>query len=354
MTRYAEALEGLQRSPQAWLVTGVAGFIGSHLAETLLKHGQKVTGLDNFATGRRDNLEALREAVGEEAWKRFTFLESDIRDLEACREACAGVDRVLHQAALGSVVRSVEKPLDSHEANVTGFLHMLLAARDAGVKRLVYASSSAAYGDDPQLPKVEDRMGRCLSPYGLTKLVDELYADIFARCYGFEAVGLRYFNVFGPRQDPHSAYAAVIPAFIEGLLEGKPVYINGDGLTSRDFCYVDNVVQANLLAALTDDANAVNTAYNVAVGGQTSLNALYAHIQAALSPRFPHARSAKPIHRDFRKGDMKFSQADISKARNRLGYEPAFDVKAGLERTIDWFVAQRRRRDESQPRQAVA
>lgn len=354
MTTYDDTLPLLAGAPQTWLVTGVAGFIGSHLAETLLRHGQRVVGLDSFATGRRENLDHIRENVGDAAWSHFRFHEADIRDLNACRIACEGVDRVLHQAALGSVVRSVEKPIDSHEANVTGFLHMMVAARDAGVKRFVYASSSAAYGDDPQLPKVEDRMGRCLSPYGLTKLMDELYADIFARCYGTQAVGLRYFNVFGPRQDPHSAYAAVIPAFIDGLVEDKPVYINGDGLTSRDFCYIDNVVQANLLAALTGKPEAVNTAYNVAVGGQTSLNELYAHIKATLAPRYPHVRNAQPVHRDFRKGDMKFSQADISKARNRLGYEPVFDVKTGLERTIAWFVDQHERRAGVPPQQAAA
>jgi UDP-N-acetylglucosamine 4-epimerase len=338
MTNYEETLDKIVNEPQTWLVTGVAGFIGSHLAETLVRHGQAVVGLDNFATGLRSNIEYL-QGVAAEAPGTFQFIEGDIRKLDDCREAVTGVDRVLHQAALGSVVRSVENPIDSHDANVTGFIHMLTAARDAGVKRMVYASSSAAYGDDPQLPKVEDRMGRCLSPYGLTKLMDELYADIFSRCYGFETIGLRYFNVFGPRQDPHSAYAAVIPAFIDGLLEGKPVYINGDGLTSRDFCFIDNVVQANLLAALTTDPHAVNTAYNVAVGEQTSLNDLYGVIHANLSARFPHVRAARPIYRDFRKGDMKFSEANIAKAENRLGYRPQYRVAEGLGKTIDWYVA---------------
>ena len=339
MSSYEEALKRLEGDPQTWLVTGVAGFIGSHLAETLLKYGQRVVALDSFVTGRRENLDDIRRSVGDQAWKRFKFFEGDICSLELCRQACEGVERVLHQAALGSIVRSVEDPIATHDANVTGFLNMQVAAREAGVKRFVYASSSAAYGDSPGLPKVEDRIGNALSPYGLSKRMDELYADVFARCYGFGSIGLRYFNVFGPRQDPHSAYAAVIPAFIAGLLEGKPVYINGDGLTSRDFCYIDNVVQANLLCALTENAEAINTPFNVAVGEQTSLNDLYARIQQILASRFPRVLGAKPIHRDFRPGDVKFSQADIGKARRLLGYEPRYRVAEGLEKTVAWYVA---------------
>jgi UDP-N-acetylglucosamine 4-epimerase len=331
--------ERLGGRPRTWLVTGAAGFIGSHLAETLLKAGQAVVGLDNFSTGKRENLSHVKVAVGDRAWRNFRFIEGDIRSLESCRDACRSVELVLHQAALGSVPRSIDDPLSAHDSNVNGFLNMLVAARDAGVTRFVYASSSATYGDDPQLPKVEGRIGRPMSPYGLTKHVNELYADVFATCYGFDTIGLRYFNVFGPRQDPNGAYPAVIPAFIAGLIRAQTVYINGDGGAARDFCYIDNVVQANLLAATAQDAAALNRVYNVALGEQTSLTELFDLIKAIVAARFPLARAARPVHREPRRGDLRFSRADISLAQRLLGYRPAHRVKQGLEKTIDWYVA---------------
>jgi UDP-N-acetylglucosamine 4-epimerase len=336
-----EALEEpLRGRPRTWLVTGAAGFIGSHLAQTLLDAGQTVVGLDNFSTGKRQNLSHVKDAVGERAWRNFRFIEGDIRSLECCRDACGSVELVLHQAALGSVPRSIDDPLCAHDSNVNGFLNMLVAARDAGVTRLVYASSSATYGDDPQLPKVEERIGRPMSPYGLTKYVNELYAGVFATCYGFDTIGLRYFNVFGARQDPSGAYPAVIPAFISGLVRNQPVYINGDGGAARDFCYIENVVQANLLAATVQDAAALNQVYNVALGEQTSLIELFDMIKAALAGRFPHAHAARPLHREVRRGDLRFSRADISLAQRLLGYRPAYRVREGLEKTIDWYVAE--------------
>ena len=331
--------ERLAGNPRTWLVTGAAGFIGSHLVENLLRAGQTVVGLDNFSTGKRENLVAVREALPERLARNFRFIEGDIRSLDTCRDACRSVELVLHQAALGSVPRSIDDPIASMDSNVTGFLNMMVAARDAGVTRMVYASSSATYGDHPALPKVEPVIGKPMSPYGLTKYVNELTASVFATCYGFDAIGLRYFNVFGPRQDPNGAYAAVIPAFIGGLIRGQTVYINGDGKTARDFCYIDNVVQANLLAATADNAGAVNQVYNVAIGEQTSLTELFDIIKAALLPRFPQLRGVKPVHREIRRGDLRFSQADIGKATGLLGYRPAYRIKQGLERTIDWYIA---------------
>lgn len=330
----------IAQQPRTWLVTGVAGFIGSNLLEALLGLGQRVVGLDNFSTGYRHNLEQVRAAVGAEAWSSFRFIEGDIRSPEACREACRGVDIVLHQAALGSVPRSIEDPVTTHDCNVTGFLNMLVAARDAGVQRFVYAASSAAYGDWPGLPKVEDTIGRPLSPYGAGKRMNELYADVFGRCYGLQTVGLRYFNVFGPRQDPDGAYAAVIPKWIAAMLRGEPVYVNGDGETSRDFCYIDNVVQANLLGGTTRNAAALNEVYNVAVAEQISLNELFAALRGLLGARDAQFRCAPPVHRDFRPGDVRFSRADIDKARRLLGYQPTCRAHEGLERAIDWYVAQ--------------
>jgi len=324
---------------QTWLVTGCAGFIGSNLIESLLQRGQKVVGLDNFSTGFQHNLDQVEAAVGRETWKRFRFIEGDIRSLDTCREACKGVDYVLHEAALGSVPRSIDDPIASHESNVTGFLNMLVAARDARVKRFVYAASSAAYGDHPGLPKVEETIGRPLSPYGAGKHMNELYADVFGRCYGLETVGLRYFNVFGPRQDPDGAYAAVIPKWIAAMLRGETVYINGDGETARDFCYIDNVVQANILAATADNAEAVNRVYNVALGDQTSLNQLFASLAELLAARDASFDCAPPVYRDFRPGDVRFSRADISKATNLLGFKPTVRVDDGLERALDWYVA---------------
>jgi len=324
---------------QTWLVTGCAGFIGSNLIESLLQRGQKVVGLDNFSTGFRHNLDQVEAAVGRETWKRFRFIEGDIRSLDTCRQACKGVDYVLHEAALGSVPRSIDDPITSHESNVTGFLNMLVAARDAKVRRFVYAASSAAYGDHPGLPKVEETIGRPLSPYGAGKYMNELYADVFGRCYGLETVGLRYFNVFGPRQDPDGAYAAVIPKWIAAMLRGETVYINGDGETARDFCFIDNVVQANILAATAANPEAANRVYNVALGDQTSLNQLFASLRELLAARDASFDCAPPVYRDFRAGDVRFSRADISKATNLLGFKPTVPVHDGLERALDWYVA---------------
>jgi UDP-N-acetylglucosamine/UDP-N-acetylgalactosamine 4-epimerase len=325
-------------TPRLWLVTGVAGFIGSNLLETLLNLGQRVIGLDNFSTGHRDNLDQVRDAVDPKAWKRFRFIKGDIRSAATCHRVCRGVDVVLHQAALGSVPRSIDDPLATHENNVTGFLQMLVAARDAGVKRFVYAASSAAYGDHAALPRVEANVGRPLSPYAASKFMDELYAHAFARCYSTSAIGLRYFNVFGPRQDPDGAYAAVIPRWIAAMLRRDKVYIYGDGETSRDFCFIDNVVQANLLAATTTSDEAQNEVYNVAVGEQTSLNQLFAILQGLCSSHVPGHVATPAIHVDFRPGDVRFSRADISKAERLLGYRPTCRVQEGLTRAFDWYV----------------
>jgi UDP-N-acetylglucosamine 4-epimerase len=337
-TKYAELLARIKAKPRAWLVTGAAGFIGSHLAEQLLRLDQEVVGLDNIATGKPENLRLLKEGLSERQKRAFRFIEGDIRSLETCREACAGVDLVLHQAALGSVPRSIDDPIASNAANVTGFLNMLVAARDAGVERMVYASSSAVYGDHPVLPKTEPVIGKPMSPYGLSKHANELYASVFATCYGFDTVGLRYFNVFGARQDPNGAYAAVIPAFISALVLNRTAYINGDGTAARDFCFIDNVVQANLLAATTENEAALNQVYNVALGDQTSLVELFELIRGLVAQRFLHARGAKPVFREPRRGDLKYSKADVSKAVALLGYEPAVRVKQGLEQAIDWYV----------------
>lgn len=334
--RYQEIKEALRHSPRTWLVTGVAGFIGSNLLETLLCLDQNVVGLDNFATGFRHNLEHVRSLVGEHQWENFRFIEGDIRSREDCRVACQGADYVLHQAALGSVPRSIEDPLTTNENNITGFLNMLTAARDTGVRRFVYAASSSTYGDHPALPKVEDQIGRPLSPYAVTKYVNELYAEVFARCYGFKSIGLRYFNIFGPRQDPNGAYAAVIPKWFAALLGGETVYINGDGETSRDFCYIANAVQANLLAACADDG-AANEVYNVAVGGRTTLNELFDLIRARVASVAPMAVEAKPVYRDFRAGDVRHSLADIGKAQRLLGYSPTHSIEQGLDEAAAWY-----------------
>jgi UDP-N-acetylglucosamine 4-epimerase len=335
--------DALQRTVAAtrrrWLVTGAAGFIGSHLVETLLALGQDVVGLDDFSTGHRRNLEDVRGAVGEEVAQRFAFVEGDITDPATCRRACAGVDTVLHHAALGSVPRSIADPLATHAANATGFVNMLAAAREAGVRRFVYAASSSTYGDHPALPKVEDAIGRPLSPYAVTKYVNELYADVFARCYGVETVGLRYFNVFGTRQDPEGAYAAVIPRWIRAIARGEPVTIHGDGETSRDFCFVANAVQANLRAALATDAAALNQVYNVAVGERTTLNGLFGTLAALVRDRRAGLEIPRPIHDAFRPGDVRHSQADIGKAARLLGYAPTHDLRAGLEAALPWYLA---------------
>ncbi|HWJ70595.1 MAG TPA: SDR family oxidoreductase [Sphingobium sp.] len=321
---------------RVWLVTGVAGFIGSNLLEALLANDQEVVGLDNFSTGHRRNLEEVERQVGTQRWNRFRFVEADIRDAAACRQAMHGVDIVLHQAALGSVPRSVADPLTSHEVNITGFLNVLEAARGAGVSRFVYAASSSTYGDEASLPKIEDRIGQPLSPYAVTKLANEIYAAVYARCYGFRATGLRYFNVFGQRQDPNGAYAAVIPKWTAAMIADAPVTIYGDGETSRDFCYIANAVQANLRVALADD-DAQGEVYNVAAGDRTSLIELFTELRQQLSSHQLHYR-LDPLFTDFRRGDVRHSQADISKARHRFGFEPTHDVRQGIAETIDWYV----------------
>jgi UDP-N-acetylglucosamine 4-epimerase len=338
LTSYETVTHQLTSESRTWLITGVAGFIGSNLLETLLKLDQKVIGLDNFFTGYRHNLDEVRSLVTESQWRRFTFIEGDIREPDTCRKACAGVDFVLHQAALGSVPRSLEDPLLTNACNITGFLNMLIAARDEKVKRFVYAASSSTYGDQPDLPKKEDIIGKPLSPYAVTKLVNELYADVFASAYGTEAVGLRYFNVFGPRQDPDGAYAAVIPLWIGAMLRGRPVYMNGDGETSRDFCYIANAVQANVLAALTGNPDAVNRVYNVAIGERTSLNTLFSLLRENLGARFPDILKAGPVYRDFRPGDVRHSMADITRAKTLMGFTPTHDIRQGLVEAMDWYV----------------
>jgi UDP-N-acetylglucosamine/UDP-N-acetylgalactosamine 4-epimerase len=338
MTKYQDIQQYLRGHQHHWMITGVAGFIGSNLLEALLKLNQKVTGLDNFLAGYRHNLEQVKELVGPEAWRNFNFIEGDIRNLEDCVDACKGVDYVLHHAAIGSVPRSIEDPIFTNENNISGFLNVLVASRDAAVKRFVYAASSSTYGDHPGLPKVESVIGKPLSPYAVTKYVNELYADVFARCYGTESIGLRYFNIFGPRQDPNGAYAAVIPLWIAALINNQTLRINGDGETSRDFCFVDNVIQANLLAAMDKSPEAVNQVYNVALNDCTTLNQLYEMMKSLLMKQFPHLQQHRPEYVDFREGDVRHSQADISKAVRLLGYEPSHRIDAGLKQAMDWYV----------------
>ena len=335
-------LLALKEMRRTWLITGVAGFIGCNLLAAILKGGQRVVGLDNFSTGHRRNLDQIQAAVTPEQWRDFSFIEGDIRDPTACRNACGDADYVLHQAALGSVPRSIADPITTNQNNIDGFLNMLVAARDArggrGVERFVYAASSSTYGDHPDLPKVEAKLGRPLSPYAVTKYVNELYAEVFARTYGLDSVGLRYFNVFGPHQDPDGAYAAVIPKWIAALMRDETVWINGDGETSRDFCYIDNAVQANLLAATTRVPDALNQVYNVAVGERTSLNDLHRQIQQELRARRPELKLRPAEYREFRAGDVRHSLADIGKARRLLGYQPSHTLAQGLKTAMDWYV----------------
>ena len=372
---YTQLKNRLATEPHTWLITGVAGFIGSNLLETLLKLNQKVVGLDNFATGHQHNLDEVQSLVTAEQWENFNFILGDIRNLVDCQHAMhfrhsreggnpvfqegVPVEYVLHQAALGSVPRSVEDPITTNSVNIDGFLNMLIAARDAKVKRFVYAASSSTYGDHPDLPKVEDKIGKPLSPYAVTKYVNELYADVFARTYNFNTIGLRYFNVFGPRQDPNGAYAAVIPKWIASMIKGEPVYINGDGETSRDFCFIENVRQINLLAATINTlplppgegggggafqgegaggSDPTNQVYNVAVGDRTTLNQLYEQLHLNLLPSYPHLQGAKPVYRDFRAGDVRHSLADISKAATLLGYQPTHRIGEGLKVAMEWYV----------------
>jgi UDP-N-acetylglucosamine 4-epimerase len=332
-------LKELKASPRTWLVTGVAGFIGSNLLEALLRADQTVVGLDNFATGSQANLGDVKASVEPERWGRFTFLQGDIRDLGDCQRACEGVDYVLHEAALGSVPRSIQDPIATNQANIDGFLNMLVASRDQKVGRFVYAASSSTYGDHPDLPKREDKIGQPLSPYAVTKLVNELYAKVFGNTYGLQTIGLRYFNVFGRRQSPHGPYAAVIPLWISSMLHRRAVSINGDGETSRDFCYVENVVQINLLAATSTDQSAIGQVYNVAFGGRTTLNQLHEKLRSSLALHDPEIGSLVPTYLPFRAGDVRHSQADISKAAGLLGYAPQFDVDRGLDEALDWYRA---------------
>jgi UDP-N-acetylglucosamine/UDP-N-acetylgalactosamine 4-epimerase len=343
VSRYAALQAALRYEPHRWLVTGAAGFIGSNLVEHLLRLNQTVVGLDNFATGHPRNLESVRQEVGAAAWSRFRFVEADMLDADACRVACTGVDYVLHQAALGSVPRSVADPIRTNAANVGGFLNVLVAARDAGVRRFVYAASSSTYGDHPKLPKREDAIGRPLSPYAVSKYVNELYAGVFQRTYGIETIGLRYFNVFGRRQDPDGAYAAVIPRWVGRLLRGEPCEILGDGETSRDFCYIDNVIQANVLAA-TAPAAATDHVYNVAFGGRTTLNQLFEWIRDGLAAHLREGSAVRPLYLEFRPGDVRHSQADISKAREWLGYTPTHSVQKGLSEALEWYASDQRTR----------
>jgi len=334
--RYQHITDELKKSPRKWLVTGCAGFIGSNLIETLLQLDQEVVGLDDFSTGYQRNLDEVQASVAPAQWRRFTFIEGDIRDFETCQRACEGVDHVLHQAALGSVPRSLKDPITTNAVNVSGFLNVMVAARDAEVKSFTYAASSSTYGDHPDLPKVESKIGNPLSPYAVTKYVNEVYADVFARSYGFGSTGLRYFNVFGKRQDPDGAYAAVIPKWIAQMIKGEDVVVNGDGETSRDFCFVENAVQANLLAALSQPEG-VNQVYNVAVNARTSLNELFAHLAGQLGKHGIHY-DRKPVYADFRAGDVRHSQADISKAHTQLGYEPGHNILQGLEVAMPWYT----------------
>lgn len=338
MSQYQTVCEQLQQAPKTWLVTGVAGFIGSNLLETLLKLNQKVVGLDNFATGHQHNLDEVQSLVPPEQWANFKFYEGDIRNLEDCQKACAGVDYVLHQAALGSVPRSIADPITTNAANITGFLNMLVAARDAKVSSFTYAASSSTYGDHPALPKVEENIGKPLSPYAVTKYVNELYADVFAKTYGFKAIGLRYFNVFGKRQDPNGAYAAVIPKWTAAMIAGDDVFINGDGETSRDFCFIENTVQANILAATTENDAAKNQVYNVAVGDRTTLNDLFNAIKTALNENGV-TYTKEPVYRDFRAGDVRHSQASIEKIKNLLGYKPKFVISQGIDQAMPWYIS---------------
>jgi UDP-N-acetylglucosamine 4-epimerase len=347
---YAGALDELRAHPRRWVVTGGAGFIGSHLVEVLLREGQEVRVLDDFSSGREENVEAVRREVGTEAARRLEVVRGDIRDRDACARTLRGADLILHQAALGSVPRSIAHPLVTHDVNVTGFLQVLEAARAARVRRVVYASSSSVYGDHPELPKREQAVGRPLSPYAASKRCDEHFASAFARCYDLELVGLRYFNVFGPRQDPNGPYAAVVPLWFAGLLRGGEVAINGDGETSRDFCYVANAVQANVLAALTTRPEAIGEVYNVAYGARTTLNELFALIRGHVARFRPEAATARPIHRDFRAGDIRHSLADVSKGARLLGYAPTHSVEEGMGEAAGWYA----RSEQARPAAAIS
>jgi len=340
MQTYSSIKKSLNQNPKIWLITGVAGFIGSNLLETLLTLNQSVIGMDNFSTGNEENLIEVKSLVTKKQWARFKFIKGDISNFKSCELACEGIDYVLHQAAIGSVPRSIKDPIQTNKSNITGFLNILLASKNANVKSFVYAASSSTYGDHKKLPKKENLIGNPLSPYAVTKYVNELYADVFFRTYGFNTIGLRYFNVFGKRQTPNSAYAAVIPKWIDEIIKNKEVFINGDGKTSRDFCYVENAVQANILAATTNKKIALNNVYNVAVGDRTSLNQLYGILVEFIKKKNKLDHS-KLIYRDFRDGDVRHSQADISKAMQFLGFKPTHKVRQGLKETVEWHFSKK-------------
>ena len=343
VSRFDGIREQLAGNPKKWLVTGVAGFIGSNLLEALLQLDQPVVGMDNFFTGYRHNLEDVERAVGPGKWSRFQFIDGDIRNAEDCLKACSGVDYILHQAALGSVPRSIDDPVTTNSCNVSGFLQMLVAGKEAGAKSFVFASSSSVYGDSARLPKVEDEIGEMLSPYAASKLMDEIYAGVFSKVYDFRWIGLRYFNVFGRRQDPKGAYAAVIPRWIDALIDGQTPVINGDGETSRDFCYISNVVQANILAATCDGPEALNRVYNIAYGQRTTLNKLFMLIKNSLSSIVPEVEGIVPEYGPMRKGDVRHSLADISRAVELLGYAPRYSVGMGMEETMQWYVGAKKK-----------
>lgn len=338
MSAYETLQNALRANPRKWLVTGCAGFIGSHLVEKLLSLGQKVVGLDNFTTGSQRNLNACFDNVGREACNNFSLLHGDVTDLVTCRAACTGADTVLHEAGFISVPASIDDPLFCHETNVTGTLNMLLAARDAGVKNFVYASSAAVYGDDTTMPQREDRIGRPMSPYGASKLMDEHYAWLFAQHFRMRCIGLRYFNVFGPRQNPAGGYAAVLPLWVSTLAAGGECVVNGDGEQTRDFCHVANVVQANLLAGCTTDPSTAGGIFNVALGGSTTLNDLHRMISGKLKELDATIRVSPPRHGPPRPGDIRHSSADISKIRAALGFDPEVSVDAGLAETVKWYA----------------
>ena len=335
---FEKTKEELQKNPKTWLVTGCAGFIGSNLTEFLLKHNQKVVGLDNFSTGYQHNLDDIQKNVSESEWANFSFTEGDISDYPTCDRITKDADIILHQAALGSVPRSIDDPVTSNLSNVTGFLNMLTAAKNNGVQRFVYASSSSVYGDSKELPKVEGRTGNLLSPYAVTKYTNELYAGVFHKVYGFESIGLRYFNVFGKRQDPNGAYAAVIPKWLGALINGEAVYINGDGETSRDFTYIANVIQSNILAGTTTNEAAFGEVFNAGIGGRLTLNELYNAISTKLQEHLDGFVPQKPIYRDFRAGDIRHSNANIDKLKKITGYEPTHDINQGLEESVKWYI----------------
>ena len=338
---YSEVQKKLHAAPKKWLITGVAGFIGSNLLESLLKLEQRVVGIDNFSTGYRKNLVEVQSKITSEQWNRFCFLEGDITCLSDCRNALDGVDYVLHQAALGSVPRSIADPIATNSANITGFLNMLVASKDAQVKSFTYAASSSTYGDNMSLPKIESVIGNPLSPYAITKYVNELYAENFSRVYGFRSIGLRYFNVFGKRQDPHGTYAAVIPKWINSMIDGEEIFINGDGETSRDFCFVENAIQMNILSAVAP-AKAKDEVFNVAVGDRTSLSSLFDLLKSSLIKEGVDVFQ-EPKYRDFREGDIRHTQADINKAINKLGYDPQWSVLEGIEKVMPWYIDQLKR-----------